>query len=161
MEERGLTGARFSCEERVLTGAFADGQHLMLRRTRASNGDAHFVRRVARPHFLRARGNLRERHLHAAGINARLADAVHEVERQRVIRRRIEDEVRARAVRAVAENELLFLPRQPHGILPEFLRDKSIRSRQPLIPVDEEKDAAARAAGGDAEELLRGDVAVA
>ena len=42
MEEGGLAGAGFAGKQRVLAGAFADGQHLVFHRAGAADGDAEF-----------------------------------------------------------------------------------------------------------------------
>ena len=150
MEERGFTGARLASKERVLPGAFADGEVLQLRCAGAADSDLEFVGGLAEPVFLGLRRDLLEGHFHTVGVDARLADLVNQSHREILNRRCIEYKLRAGLRLDLVDDELVLDLLDADAVLAEFVGHESVRDGLPLVPVDQREDAAAWAADGDA-----------
>ena len=174
MEQGGLAGTGLAGDQHVLAGALADRQLLELLGAGAADRHPQLVRGVGRPHLLPGRGHLGERHLDPVRVDARPAEAVDERGGQLVVGRQLRNQ-HVGAGREGGEQEAVREGRrgrarggglggglgEAQAGAGEFLVEGGVGAGPCGVALDEEEDAAAGAAGGDAEQAFGGQFAEA
>ena len=161
VEERRFAGTGFACEERVLAGAFADGEKLVLGRAGAPDGDLDFAGRLVLPQLAGRGSDLREGDFDPVRVDARLADLVDKFRGEFVRGRSVESDPGGGFGGRVFDDQFAARTCEQHAALPQFIGHEAVRHFLPVVPMDEGEDAAARAAGGDALQPARGVLAEA
>lgn len=157
VEEGRFTGTGLTSDEGVLAGAFAEGELLELRRAAAPDGNGELGGGIGGPHFLLVGSDEREGYLDAVGVAVGLPYPMHPG--GELVRRGWLQELElCPGDGIVFEEEAVDITPNTDTSAAEVVHFKSGRKLGAHVAVDEEKDSASGAGGGDALETLGGEV---